>query len=283
MGENTGETSALTTSLPDTTDSGAIERDGMEWSRMSLDVAYEYQCWILIGVSCICALLFLLPCLCGTFRNRIAKRFTIWVYSRLHMYYVFIIYLNLFFVCFVISMLPDWNINQYLLASLDFVDWVLIHTSKLIVSVTILLGLYILIRFKERIATAAGVEHMTFFRFGRLNPFHRALHHPIELHIWKALDLPAGPLLKQNDVFIECHLGQNEPAKTRVHNNAGSGCVFKESFQLNVDENDPTEMFTILVRDQELLTCTTLCKLQIKSADLLQIEQQTGAASADFT
>merc|ERR1712194_784396 len=159
----------------------------------------------------------------------------------------------------------------------------LIHSVKFIVSSSILLALFILLRFKERIALAAGVEHMTFFRLGRLNPFHRPILHPIEIYVWKASDLPSGPVLKPNDVFLECHLGQNEPSRSRVHNNAGQGCVFKESFQLNVDENDPTELFTILIRDQSLLTSSTLCKLQMKSADLLQIEAQTGGQGADFT
>ena len=45
-------------------------------------------------------------------------------------------------------------------------------------------------------------------------------------------ELPSGTGLKPNDLYLECHAGQNEPSRTRVHNNAGASAVIKETFQV---------------------------------------------------
>ena len=47
----------------------------------TLDVAQEYQAWILTATSLIALLLFCLPCLCGSSNKRVAVRFTNWVYN----------------------------------------------------------------------------------------------------------------------------------------------------------------------------------------------------------
>jgi len=151
------------------------------------------------------------------------------------------------------------------------------------VSLGILLVFYVLIRFKERIAVAAGVEHITFFRWGQWNPFHRANWRGVELVIWKVEDLPSGAILKPNDVFIELHQGQNEPSRSRVHNNAGSSAVLKESFQLNIDTNYQAEMLTLLVKDQEIFGNSVLAKLHVPIADVIQWEAQTGRTGDDYT
>ncbi|CAD7971060.1 unnamed protein product [Amoebophrya sp. A120] len=262
----------------------AKERQGVVFDRwpFRLDIAYEYQCWILVAMSVFCATICLLPCLCGVFRSKISKRFTVWVYSRLHTFFCVAFYFNVTVLFFTVGLLPDWTINEYVAICFDFLDWMLIHTVKFLVSALILLGLFILVRFKERIAAAAGVEHMTFFRLGKLNLFHTAQLRGIEVIIWKVEELPSGTGLKPNDVYLECHAGQNEPTRTRVHNNAGAAAVIKETFQVNIDENDVEERFTLLVKDQELLVSSVLCKLQLKTKDVLAIEAQTGKVSEDF-
>ncbi|CAD7965790.1 unnamed protein product [Amoebophrya sp. A25] len=244
---------------------------------LRLDVAYEYQCWILIAVSLFCLSVCMLPCLCGVLKGRLAKRFTIWVYSRLHTFFCVAFYFNLTLLIFTIGLLPDWTVNEFVSVSFDLLDWVLVNTVKLLTSSTILIALYILVRFKERIAVAAGVEHMTFLRLGKWNLFHSPLMRGIEVIIWKVEELPSGSGLKPNDVFLECHVGQNEPSRTRVHNNAGSSAI-----QVNIDENDPEELFTVLVKDQELLVSSVLCKLQVRTKDILAVEASTGRVSEDF-
>lgn len=248
-----------------------------------LDIPFEYQCWVLIFATAACTMLCCMPCVCGTFRNRFAKKFTVWVYTRLHMFFCVILYTNTILIFFTIGLLPDWTINEYVLHLFDFVDWVLIHTVKFLVSSFILLSLYVVVRFKERIAIAAGIEHVTFFRLGKWNILHQTYLRPVEVIIWKVEEVPSGPMIKPNDLFIECHCGQNEPNRTRVHNNAGSSAMIKESFQVNIDENDTEEIFTLLVKDQELLASQTLSKLQIKTKELLQIEASTGLMGEDFT
>eukprot|EP00392_Amoebophrya_sp_AT5.2_P017600 g17982.t1 len=258
-----------------------------------LDVAYEYQCWVLVAVSAFAVALCLLPCLCGAFRSRVSKRFTVWVYSRLHTFFCAVFYFNVTLLFFTVGLLPDWTVNAYVATAFDFLDWVLIHLVKFLVYegifvrvekqskettfILLLTFLYIIVRFKERIAQAAGVEHMTFFRLGKLNVFHTAAMRGVEVE-----ELPSGTGLKPNDLYLECHAGQNEPSRTRVHNNAGASAVIKETFQVNVDENDPEELFTILVKDQELLVSSVVAKLQLRTRDVLQIEAGTGRVTEDF-
>ena len=45
----------------------------------------------------------------------------------------------------------------------------------------------------------------------------------------KVEDVRSGHMFNANDLFVEMYMGFNEPVKTRVHNNAGSSCVFKET------------------------------------------------------
>lgn len=102
-----------------------------------LDVAYEYQCWVLVAVSAFAVTLCLLPCLCGAFRSRVSKRFTVWVYSRLHTFFCAVFYFNITLLFFTVGLLPDWTVNAYVATAFDFLDWVLIHLVKFLVSALI--------------------------------------------------------------------------------------------------------------------------------------------------
>merc|ERR1712126_652983 len=90
-----------------------------------------------------------------------------------------------------------------------------------------------------------------------------------------------------NDVFVECHLGFNEPAVTRVHNKAGSGCMIRESFQLNLDMNssdgDAMNALTLLVKDQSLVSSTVLGRKTLTMREVYRIEACTGRITEEFT
>ena len=93
-------------------------------------------------------------------------------------------------------------------------------------------------------------------------------------------DLPSGPMLKPNDVFVECHLGSNEPCRTRVHNNAGSNCIIKETFQLNVDLNRPEATMSLFIKDQSLIASSVLARLSLSTKELMNIEQTIGGSGS---
>merc|ERR1711920_441667 len=60
----------------------------------------------------------------------------------------------------------------------------------------------------------------------------------------------------------------NEPMSTRVHNNAGSGCILKECIQVNFDKEDDEETLFIFVRNQKVMGTQELARAEITTETL---------------
>lgn len=252
---------------------------------MRLDIPTEYQDWILVGVSGCLLFLWCLPCLCGKMRNSCARTFTAWIYTRLNIFFWFITYVNLFILMITIGILPDWTVNEYLAHLVLFVTWGLVHLKKMITSVAIIACFFLVVRFQEKIRMAAGLEHITVIHFNWREMLGFSVKkRPVELFVWKVEDLQSssGKIYKPNDIFVECHLGDNEPMRTRVHNNAGTSCVVKESFQMNINETESGTLMTLLVKDQSLMVSTELARLMLSTREICGIEDQTGKRKVDF-
>lgn len=250
-----------------------------------LDIPREYQDWIIVAVCFLIVGMWCLPCICGKMHNRCSRTFTRWVYTRLHVFYWGAIYLTLAIIMFTIGVLPDWTVDEFLDYLGRFITWILVHMEKMIRCVCIVLAFVVLLKFRDRITFLAGMEHITIFRFSLLQALGlQGKQRPVELFVWKVDDLQSSTskLLKANDVFIECHLGFNEPMRTRVHNNAGSSCVIRESLQLNIDENSPSTLLTLLVKDQTLMASSELARLMLSTRELCGIEDQTGKRRTTF-
>mmetsp|Transcript_104732 Transcript_104732/g.337682 ORF Transcript_104732/g.337682 Transcript_104732/m.337682 type:complete len:339 (-) Transcript_104732:113-1129(-) len=249
-----------------------------------LDIPVEYQDWILVAVCMVLVSIACMPCFCGRMHNRCSRAFTRWVYTRLHVFFCFVIYFDLLVLMFTIGVLPDWTVNEFLQQAVLFVTWVLVHLQKMIVSFSILFGLFLMVRFRERLLLAAGMEHVTVIRWNWRDALGlRAKKRPVEVFIWKVEGLlSSSKKLKANDVFVECHMGHNEPMRTRVHNNAGSACLVRESFQLNIDESAASTLMTLLVKDQSLVASTELARLMLSTRELCGIEDQTGKRRVAF-
>jgi len=197
----------------------------------------------------------------------------------LNIYFWLITYVNLFILMCTIGVLPDWTIDEYGIYLVAFVTWVLIHLKKCIMSLAIVVGFLIFIKFQERFKQAIGVDHVSFIHFNWREAVGLAVKkRPIEIFIWKVEDLNSstGKMYKANDIFVECHLGDNEPMRSRVHNNAGTSCMLKESWQVNIHESATGTMMTILVKDQGLLTTAELGRLVLSTREVVGIEDQTG-------
>eukprot|EP00927_Polykrikos_kofoidii_P069925 TRINITY_DN6566_c3_g1_i1.p1 TRINITY_DN6566_c3_g1~~TRINITY_DN6566_c3_g1_i1.p1 ORF type:complete len:339 (+),score=45.07 TRINITY_DN6566_c3_g1_i1:110-1126(+) len=250
-----------------------------------LDIDIEYQDWILVAVSFLAVILWCLPCLCGRMKNRCSRQFISVVSKRLHNFFCIITYFNVAILLFTIGACPGWSVNDYVEHSVKFICWVLEHLAELVQSIVILCCFYVLVQFRDRIAVAAGIQHLTPFRFGwkDLIPF-QANTRPVEIFIWKVDNLlsSSGKLLKGNDIFVECHYGYNEPMRTRVHNNAGSGCAIKESIQLNIEGPDAEFQLFFRIKDQSLIASTELAKLVISTKEMYAIEDQTGKRRSEF-
>eukprot|EP00440_Ansanella_granifera_P030236 gb/GFBE01032852.1/.p1 GENE.gb/GFBE01032852.1/~~gb/GFBE01032852.1/.p1 ORF type:complete len:327 (+),score=66.66 gb/GFBE01032852.1/:1-981(+) len=250
-----------------------------------LDISTEYQDWILVAVCCLTISIWCLPCICGRMRNTASRKFSNWVYTRLHHFFLCVTYLNVFIILFTVGILPNWTVDDFFIYVLKFTDWMLVHLEKLITSLSILFAFFLVFRFRQRIALAAGLEHITVFRFNwRDYVGLRSKRRPVEIFMWKAegLHSSAGKVLKANDIFVECHMGDNEPMRTRVHNNAGSGAIIRESFQLNIDESSPDTLMTLFIKDQALLTNSELARVTLSTREICGVEDQTGKRRSTF-
>jgi hypothetical protein len=220
-----------------------------------------------------------------TKRNQcITEGFTKCVYPRLSTFFWYITYLNVAIVFFTVGVLPDWTVNEYLLWLLKFISWVLGNLVKIIQCIAILAGFFIFYKFQERVRKAAGLDHVTIFHFSWRDfvPCCKK-QRPVEVFIWKVEDImSSAKVYKANDLFVEAHFGDNEPMRTRVHNNAGSSAVLKESFQINLGGSDQGTQFTLVVKDQAIMASSELARLVLTGADAMQIEERTGKQSNDF-
>lgn len=250
-----------------------------------LDIDVEYQDWLLIVACCVMIACCLIPCICGRMRNWVSKKFSSWVYTRLHIFFCTITYINLMILMTTITVLPDWTLNTFFQHLIKFFMWFLEYMEHVITSAMILIGFYLLYKFFDRISYATGLEHVTFFRWSWREFIGLGVkRRPIELFVWKITDLRSATskVMKANDIFLECMFGANEPMRTRVHNNAGTGCQIKESFQLNLDQGALNTTMTLLVKDQTMVASTELARVKVSTRELLCIEDQTGKRHSEF-
>jgi len=264
------------------------QRRGLVYDRgwpFRLDVPVEYQDWIIVAVCVIIVCIWLLPCICGKMHSPCSRRFTSCIYTRLHVFYWGVLYLTLFLVMVTIGVLPDWTVEDFTKYLGFFLAWVLENVASTIQSLAVIGGCVVMLKFRDRLVYLAGMEHITVFRFSlsQLLGF-GGKKRPVELFIWKVegLQSASAKLLKANDVFIECHLGYNEPMTTRVHNNAGSECVMEAALQFNIDESAPSSIMTILVKDQKMMASSELARLMLSTRELLGVEEQTGKRRRHF-
>jgi hypothetical protein len=260
-------------------------RQGLVFDRFPfrLDISVEYQDWILVAVSFFLVSLWTAPCVCGRMRRKCSRRISEYLYTRLHSFFWYVTYFNLAVLMFTIGVLPDWTVNEYLIYLLEFTKWVLLRLKKIIISAAICVGFLLIIKFQSKLRTAAGMDHVSLIHFNWkeflcINVKKR----PIELYLWKVEDLHATKLYKAQDLFIECHFGDNEPMRTRVHNNAGTSCEIKESFQMNMNESDTSALMTLLVKDQSMIGSTEIAKLTLSTREICSVEDATGKRRMTF-
>lgn len=223
---------------------------------------------------------FCLPCYCAGLSCSPARRAAAWLSKRLPSFYLFMLVVNAVLMWLLIHTLPDWTVGAYLGSLAKFLVTLLQQTMECAGSVAIIAAFFVAIAFKDRLAQLCGIDHKTLFRFkirDCLSCFGGARFRPIEVAIWKVEDLPSADIFSANNVFVELFLGYNEPMKTRVHNNAGSGCLMKEVIHLNFDEDDDEETLFIFVRNQKVMGTGDLARGEVSAAELKQEVEQAGA------
>jgi hypothetical protein len=174
----------------------------------------------------------------------------------------------------VITVLPDWGYGDYVKSLARAALFMAKHAMKFMVSIAMIVIFVFVVAMRERIFKVMGLDHATLFRFKLRDVFGAADVRAIQLVLYKVDDLPAAQVFAPNNVYLEMHLGYNEPAKTRVHNNAGTSCLLKETIQLNFDDNEDEEPLYIFVKNQKVVGASELGRIELKAEDVAEIERE---------
>mmetsp|Transcript_68076 Transcript_68076/g.197256 ORF Transcript_68076/g.197256 Transcript_68076/m.197256 type:complete len:302 (-) Transcript_68076:153-1058(-) len=238
-----------------------------------LEVHEEVQGWILLFATVTAIFLFCLPCYCAGLSCTPARKFAQWLGRRLPSFYLFMAGFNFVFMYLVVTWMPDWTFAQYVKTLAKTVASCLKHLLDGASSIAIIAAFCFALAFKDRIAQLFGFDHKTLFRCKVRDCFmcFGERFRPIELGIWKVEDLQSADPFTANNVFIEFFLGYNEPTSTRVHNNAGSGCLIKQVVQLNFDADDDEEVLFIFVKNQKVMGTSVLGRAEITAEKLAEM------------
>merc|ERR1719440_987556 len=145
---------------------------------------------------------------------------------------------------------------------------------KFMTSIAFIVIFVFVVAFRDRFLKLLGMDKKNVLRF-KLRDIFGGSTRAIELVIWKVEDLPAAQVFSPNNVFVEVNLGYNEPMKTRVHNNAGSSCILKETIQLNFDQDEDEEPLYLFVKNQKVMGAGELGRLELKADDVKEIEKES--------
>jgi len=193
-----------------------------------------------------------LPCYLAGLRSPSLRRMAAWCSLRLPAYFGVAACFNGAMMFLLVTWLPDWEPVDYIKAGIKALTWTIGHVLAAMDSLVFIIAFLFVVFFKDRIAMVLGLDHTRIFRFKLrdfLNCFQTTRFRPIELILYKVEDLPAADILTANNVFVEVWgLGYNEGIKTRVHNNAGSSCILKETMHLNFDEGDEEDNMNIFIK-----------------------------------
>lgn len=241
-----------------------------------LDVDTEYQGWILLFATLTAIWVFCMPCYCAGWSCPWARRFAAWIQQRLP-YFLFVAAIfNAGMLFLIVTWLPDWGYADYAKMILGGLLFLAKNLMKFITSIALIVVFIFVFVFKDKIAKVAGIEYKTLFRcrLRDICPGGKQTR-AIELVVQKVDNLPAASIFAPNNVFLEAHLGYNEPMKTRVHNNAGSSCFLKERIQLNFDPDEDEELLYLFVKNQKVMGAGELCHIEKKPSEVMDLEKES--------
>jgi len=238
-----------------------------------LNIDMEYQGWILVFACLTAFWIYCLPCYCAGMQFSLARKYAAWIQMRLPYFLVFASIVNAGFLFMVITWLPDWEPADFVKQIITFIAFLATNAAKFMVSIALIVLFIFVVTFKDRFLKLAGIEKKTLFRF-KLRDIFGSSTRAIAVEIFKVEDLPAAQVFAPNNVFVEVYLGYNEPMKTRVHNNAGSSCLVKESLQLNFDEDEDEEPLYLFVKNQKVMGAGELGRLELKAEDVAAVEKE---------
>lgn len=244
-----------------------------------INIDPEFQGWILLFFTLNAFWVYCLPCYCAGQPFAVARKFASELMKRLPLYMVVATFFNAGMMFLVIQWLPDWTMKTYIKTGVKFLAFLAKHVMQCLTSMALIVVACFVFAFKDRILKMLGLDHRTMFRCKLRDCLSCGVTNvrAIELYLWKVEDLPSAQMFAANNIFLETYLGYNEPMKTRVHNNAGSQCLLKETIQLNFDETDEDESLFLFVKNQKVMGSSELGRLEMSPNKVAQLEQQCQA------
>lgn len=240
--------------------------------KLRLNIDVEFQGWVLLFATLTAVWVYCLPCYCSGLRYNSARKFASWMQMRLPCFFVAATFFNAGMMFLILTWLPDWSYADYVKAVLSLVVFFAKNALKFITSIVLIVAFCFVVAFKDRFLKMMGLDHKTLFRFKFRDLCGSPTVRAIEVVIWKVEDLPSASVLGANNVFAEVHMGYNEPMKTRVHNNAGSSCIFKETLQLNFDPDEEEEPLFFFLKNQKVMGSSELARLELSPSKVAEIE-----------
>jgi len=244
-----------------------------------LPVEEEYQDWILTGVHLLAVWIFCIPCWCGGLGFSCARKCSNHIRHNMCAYYCCSGLINIIIVLLFVQWLPAYHLPNYFKRGISSVIWFATMCMGMAQSLLYVAAALLAILFKERIFILLGMENANFLRFkirDLLTCWSTAYQKPMVLTIWKAEDLRTANIFGANHVFADFKYGYNEDRRTRVHNNAGNSCVFKERMQFNFDPTDSTESAIITLRSQQAMgNSANLGEVRISLQYMQELEKKS--------
>lgn len=212
----------------------------------------------LVGVICCLAVFSLLPVV-YPFQRSCA--------TKLHRVYPCILVIDVAALIFAVNMLHTISINTGFFILVGIMEFVISKVEFVLSGLTFVIFALIGWKFKDRVLEALGIDNpMTYIGECRdwFTCWSMKRFEPIEFLIWKVEGVPGG-LTGNNDLYVEVLYGYNFNMRTRVHHRAGSGCTFKETFQLNYDPQDTDKLMHIHVMSQAAIALNPdpICKVSL--------------------
>mmetsp|Transcript_10567 Transcript_10567/g.25767 ORF Transcript_10567/g.25767 Transcript_10567/m.25767 type:complete len:301 (-) Transcript_10567:211-1113(-) len=238
----------------------------------------EYQDWILLLVTFSFFFSFLLPFYLTGLSSPAMRKLGQRLQQKLLLFYAAATVANLVLLILVLGILPDWSLPEY-------IEWFGIgvaeagrHLNTLASSGLILFCFFLLFVLRDRIKILLGIENQPLFRFSMKDVYSccgfGSNDRAIEIYVHRVEELTSSSVMRANDLFVELALGDNERVRTRVHKQAGSGALMKETMQLNWDPSEDEEKLFVYCKTQNLMGSSEVAHLELSNADVRQIIEQ---------
>lgn len=204
--------------------------------------------------------------------------------TRIHKVFPAIIVINWLLLALTLDRLYMIDFNSCFFATVRVFEVVVTSSKQFLVGLAALVAVFVAWRLKDRVFETLGVENGSqiigdFRDWATCWSMRR--FHAVELYVWKVEGLPTAKMTSNNHLFAEVTLGYNKNLRTRVHPNAGTACILKESVQFNFDPFDTDSRLHLSFKSQGPITSEDLAHLQLGTPQVQRLEEKPPISELD--